>query len=249
MLLIIALPVIVTLRGQTTTRPSEQVQDIKATFPRVDYSYGSVSDPARKARGRNYGKLKTIDPNITEDDQSFIHVDWEVGVTALPVDKSIVVVRGTVVESNAFLSDNKENVYSEFKIKIEEVFKNETDAELKKGYYIFAERDGGIVRFPSGFEKWVLIASQRMPTTGSRYLFFLNRDFPLSGISKSDLNVLTAYELKDEIVIPLDTPGGETSPFLEFSGKKRQLLFEKLREKLKDSRGNASQIPDNGGEL
>ena len=88
-----------------------------------------------------------------------------------------------------------------------------------------------------------------MPTTGNRYLFFLNRDFPLSGISKSDLNLLTAYELKDEIVIPLDTPGGETSPFLKFSGKTRQLLFEKLRETLKDSRGNASQIPSNGGEL
>lgn len=238
MLLMIVLPVVVALRGQTTAPLSREVQDIKATFPKVDYSYEPASDPARRAKGRNYESLKmlkTIDPNITKDGQVISNVDWELGVTALPVDKSTVVVLGTVVESKAFLSDNKDGVYSEFKIKIEEVFKNETDVELKKGNYIFAERDGGIVRFPSGFEMWVYIRSHRMPTTGNRYLFFLNRDFPLSGISVSDLNLLTAYELKGEIVTPLDTPGGETSPFLIFSGKKPQVLFEKLKEELRGS--------------
>jgi hypothetical protein len=253
MVLMIVFPVIIALRGQTTPSMERQaqearVQEVKATFPRVDYSYESVSDPARRAKGRKYSKIiKTIDPNITKDGHTVFHVDWEVGVKALPVDKSTVIVSGTVVEAAAFLSDNKENVYSEFKIKIERVFKNEPNAELKEGNYLFAERDGGIVRFPSGFETWVFVRGQGMPTKGKRYLFFLNRDFPRTGISKNSLNVLTAYEIKDEMVIPLDTPGGETSPFLIFSGKKWQLLLETLKKELKGSKNNASQIPGNGG--
>ncbi len=250
--LLVVLFVIVALRAQTTPPMSRQaqearVQEVKATFPRVDYSYESVSDLSRWGKGRKYSKFPTIDPNITKDSQVIIHVDWEVGIKPLPVDKSTVIVLGTVAEAAAFLSDNKENVYSEFRIKIERVFKNEPDAELKEGNYLFAERDGGIVRFPSGFETWIYVGGQGMPTKGKRYLFFLNRDFPRTGISKSNLNVLTAYEIKDEIVIPLDFPNGEMSPFLSLSGKKWQVVLDELKKELKGSKNNDAQILSNGG--
>lgn len=246
LLLIIAFPVIVTLRGQTTVRPSQQVQEIKATFPKVDYYYDAASDPARRAKGRKSRKFTTIDPNITEDGQTQINVDWEAGVKSLPVDKSTVIVLGTVVEASAFLSDNKGDVYSQFKIQIETVFENETEAKLEKGGYLFAERDGGIVRFPSGFEKWIFVQGQGMPTKGKRYLFFLNRDFPLIGPQDIDLYILTAYEIEDGMVKPLDSPGGETSPFLIFSGKQWQLLLESLKKELKGSKNNDAQILSNG---
>src|SRR5687767_13666663 len=102
--LMVVLLVIVAVRGQTTTQPVQEarVQDVKATFPRVDYSYAPASDPARRAKGRKSRKFTTIDPNITEDGHTVIHVDWEVGVKPLPVDKSTVIVLGTVVEASAF---------------------------------------------------------------------------------------------------------------------------------------------------
>ncbi len=252
MVLMIALPVVVALRGQTTPSMERQaqeprVQEVKATFPRVDYSYDPASDPARRAKGRKSRNFTTIDPNITENGHTVINVDWEVGVKPLPVDKSTVIVLGTVVEASAFLSDNKGDVYSQFKIQIERVFENETDAKLEKGGYLFAERDGGIVRFPSGFEKWIFVRGQGMPTKGKRYLFFLNRDFPLIGPQDNDLYILTAYEIEDDVVKPLDSPGGETSPFLIFSGKKWQLLLESLKKELKGSKNNDAQILSNGG--
>lgn len=240
LVLFIALPVLIALRGQTTPSMERQaqearVQEVKATFPRVDYSYDPASDPARRAKGRKSRKFTTIDPNITEDGHTVINVDWEVGVKPLPVDKSTVIVLGTVVEASAFLSDNKGDVYSQFKIHIEKVFENETDAKLEKGGYLFAERDGGIVRFPSGFEKWIFVRGQGMPTKGKRYLFFLNRDFPLIGPQDNDLYILTAYEIEDDVVKPLDSPGGETSPFLTFKGKKPEELIKTLTEELKNS--------------
>ena len=243
MLLMTVFPLVVALRGQTTPSMARQaqearLQDAKATFPRVDYSYEPASDPSRRAKGRKSRKFTTIDPNITEDGQTVIHVDWELGVKPLPVDKSTVIVLGTVVEAAAFLSDNKGDVYSQFKIQIERVFENKTDAKLEKGGCLFAERDGGIVRFPSGFEKWIFVRDQGMPTKGKRYLFFLNRDFPLIGPQDNALYILTAYELEDDVVKPLDSPGGETSPFLIFSGKKWQVLLEKLKKELKGAEHN-----------
>lgn len=254
MVLLAVIPVVVALRGQTQEKSKPSVQkfehpdmdEVKSTFPRVNYTYEAISDPVRKAKSQKYGKVDTIDPNISGNAQAMITADWEVGVDAVPVEKSLVVVLGTVVEAAAFLSDNKQGVYSEFKIEIEKVFKNETGEELKKGSYIFAERDGGIVRFPSGFEKWVYLASQRMPVKGNRYMFFLNRDFPLVGKQNSDLNLLTAYQLKGEVVTPLDFPGGETSPFLTFQGKKPEELIENLKEELRNS---SRQPSDNGGGL
>lgn len=253
--LLTALPVLIALQGQTTPEKSKSLHqrfqqpdmgEVKSTFPRVSYTFEEISEPFRKAKSQKYGRVRTIDPNISENAQEMITADWEVGVDAVPVAKSVVIVLGIVVDAAAYLSDNKQGVYSEFKIEIEKVFKNDTDQELKKGDYLFAERDGGVVIFPTGFEKWVYIRSQRMPTKGRRYLFFLNRDFPLTGKQISDLNLLTAYEFKGELVTPLDFPGGDTSPFLTFKGRKPEELIKTLKEGLKDS---SCQPSDDGGGL
>lgn len=78
-------------------------------------------------------------------------------------------------------------------------------------------------------------------TGANGYRRFLQTKYDKDGSAALSKILLTAYELKDGIVIPLDTPGGETSPFLEFSGKKWQLLFEKLKEKLRGSNSSALQ--------
>lgn len=211
----LSVPFFVASRGQTSPgkpKPAAElsvVQDflkeIKATFPIVEYSSAEISEPSRKGKGKKYGRIPVLYPNMLANTVEFVALDdWEVGLFALPAEKSQIIVLGKVVEAAAFLSDNKEAVYSEFKIEIEKVFKNNTAEKLKPGKYIFAEREGGIVRYPTGFETWSYIASQRMPTVQNKYLFFLSHNFPNLSPQERDLYILTAYQLKDGHVIPLD---------------------------------------------
>jgi hypothetical protein len=246
------LSAIFVLRGQTIMLPWQvqqlPMQDMKSTFPKVDYSYASALEVAQKENGRKYERVKTtLDPNISGDEKEVIFADWEVGVKALPVDKSSLVVVGAIAEAKAFLSNNKQGVYSQFKILVDKVFKDETGGNIKGGGYILAERNGGIVRFPSGFEKWIYVNGQGMPEEKGKYLFFLSRDFPLIGRQENDLHILTAYRLTDETVIALDSPGAERSPFRAMTGKTPRLLFAKLEDELKNSQNSEGQTQVNGG--
>lgn len=233
------------LSGQTATeilKPAPQTNvrdsnnDLRATFPVVEYSQERSSDASRKAKSLKYGKIPILDPSITANSEEVAFLEWETGLPALPVDKSQIIVVGKVVEANAFLSNNEVSVYSEFKIEIEDVLKNESVRSLERSNCILAERQGGIVRFPSGFEKWFHVAGQRMPTVNGRYLFFLSYDFPGLGMQERDLYLLTAYELKGKQVVPLDDPAGGTHPIArKYKGKEASVLFEDLYKSLRKS--------------
>jgi hypothetical protein len=69
---------------------------------------------------------------------------------AIPVFKSDAVVVGTVTDAAAHLSDARDFVYSEFRIRPENILKSGANTSLNIGQYIDAERSGGAVRFPSG---------------------------------------------------------------------------------------------------
>ena len=58
-----------------------------------------------------------------------------------------------------------------------------------------------------------------MPKTGGRYLFFLN------SLNKHDLGILTAYELGEAGVTPLDM----SSQFFVFDGKSETEILKELR--------------------
>ncbi len=187
---------------------SEIEADYKAAFPVVEYAAERSLDTSRKAKSRKYDRIAVLDPTIADNSRDMSTLDWEVGLSPLPVDKSQVIVLGTIIEARAHLSDNKASVYSEFSIAVEKIFKNEDGQEIGTGDTLMAERRGGRVRFPNGFETWVFVAGQGMPSLQKKYLFFLSRDFPDLGTQKSDLHILTAYKLEDGRVVPMDSPGG-----------------------------------------
>ncbi len=139
--------------GATKTKPTITTHDdllleFKATFPIVEYSYEGISSPARRAKSAKYGKVPVIDPNLIGNKREVAFLDWEVGLPPLPINKSQVIVIGRIVEANAFLSDNKQSVYSEFKIQIENTLKNELVQTLDPGESLFAERQGGRCYIP-----------------------------------------------------------------------------------------------------
>ena len=222
-----------TVKPSPSVQPKSQEEDDKKDFPSVDYANERIIDEARKLKSQKYDKYPVLDRDLIEDDTVVSYLDWWNSNELLPVSESEIVVLGKVVTNEAHLSANKYSVYSEIKIEVEKVFKNSCKDELEDGKYLRAERDGGIVVFPSGKKIWLFVAGQRMPKIGSRYVFFLTHKFPSFGYRKQELFLLTAYELKEGRVFPLDAPYGDTAQITTFyKGKEESVLLNDLQKTL-----------------
>jgi hypothetical protein len=139
---------------------------------------------------------------------------------ALPVAQSAVIVVGEVLDAQAHLSEDKTNVFSEFTVRIGNVFKS--DVSLP-GTEITVERLGGYVKYPDGRRLLYRVGTTLMPRVGGRYLFFLTASPQL------DLSILTAYELATDGVSPLDS----SARFEEFKGKDEAAFLAALNKALK----------------
>lgn len=170
-------------------------------LPTVEYS---ASEPAslgeeniRGARSGRHDKspmnVKELPPNV--DQLPIISHFWW-GLSSIPTEQSDAVIVGEVVGAQAYLSNDKTGVYSEFTVRVEQTLKAPSGGISTS---IVAERPGGAVRFPSGRIVRYEIHNQGMPKVGSRYLLFLKYN-----TQGDDFCVLTGYALKNGRVVPLD---------------------------------------------
>jgi hypothetical protein len=118
-------------------------------------------------------------------------------------------------------------VYSEFSVVIEKVFKSANDS-IVDGTAITVDRTGGFVRYPNGQTVLYRLSGENMPLMGERYLFFLTSK------NQQDISILTAYELGEKGVIPLD----ESSQFEQYRGVSETALLQKLLDALAKSSGS-----------
>lgn len=211
---------------------ANQQENFRGDFPSVNYEYSpeNTVDLNRKNKSKKYNKVDVLNPNINEDTIEVAFYDWEIDLESIPVDKSQVIVIGKINDSQAHLSESNSSVYSEFKIEVEKVLKDDVPLNLKDNKYLFAERQGGIVRYPSGFETWYFVAGQRMPKTGNKYVLFLTHDFPFLGYQNQDFYLITAYEIKAGKIFPLDNPSGGKHPLVTtYNGKDAATLLKDLQ--------------------
>lgn len=207
-------------------------------WPVTDYAAAEPADPAkrakRRARGARHDKADRVrepgnEPGVVY--KTAVINDWEVGLPALPTQQSDAVVVGEVTSAQAFLSNDKSGVYSEFDIHVGEVLKNDPASPINGGESITAERLGGRVKFPSGRVLPVVITGQGMPRAGRKYLLFLKR----LG-AEGDYHVLTGYELRGGRVSPLDgaKPAGGGSPwkFDAYEGREEAAFLKAVRDAL-----------------
>lgn len=203
----------------TLSRSSSQVSSDKNPRPEVDFTQFPIVDlnspePADASKRLKLEKKSKkynnkYQPEISEfSGVSFLTNDALSNLPALPVQQSSVVLLGTVTSATAHLSEDKRNVYSEFGVQIETIFKNTSKQALNSDASIMVERFGGRVRLPSGKLFIAGVDNQDMPRVGSRYVLFLTNDFLGINHSDEDFNILMGYELKAGRVIPLD----RTSP-------------------------------------
>ena len=186
-------------KRQTKTHPRKFDEN---RFPIADYSHADPSDPKERSKRQEKGKKydKSAWRIYPETTSSMARVDYvNPNLPALPLTESSAVIVGQVTDAKAYLSNDKTGVYSAFTVDIDEVLKNSSGVPLSSSSSIEVERDGGRVRFPSGRILLYTINSQDMPVVGLRYVFFL-----INPHGQSDFQILTAYELREGKVYPLD---------------------------------------------
>ena len=118
-------------------------------------------------------------------------------VPALPVEQSNAVVLGRVTDRRPVLTEDKLGIYSEFSIRISEIFKDDLSG-LFIDQVITASRPGGAVRFPSGKIQKYTVSLLGYPQQDTVYVLFLKRD------EVGDYSILTGYEVNGSVVQPLD---------------------------------------------
>lgn len=199
-------------------------------FPIADFHAPAPSDAnrraAREAKGRKYSNKHL--PQISDDTyQIFSNTDWDVRLPALPVERSAAIVIGTVRSAHAYLTPDRNGIYSEFHVAIETVIKNDPGNMIKAGATVTVERTGGRVRMPSGRTVISWVSHQNMPGVAGRYLLFLTHDFQTPNDTPEDFYLLTGYELRDgEVHLLDDTQPGH--PITRYRGATEKALLSDL---------------------
>lgn len=207
--------------GQATVQAQPQRDETE--LPAVDYDSPEPSNPQeaaeRKKRNARYDNnflVRKEDATGTAVAATFFS-EWGWGGPALPAGRSELIAVGDVIGVRAHLSNDKTNIYSEFTTRVTQVLKNDGPARLAAGDVIDLERQGGAVRYPNGRKYPYRISGQNMPRSGRRYLFFVK-----AAGAEQGFRLLTAYELKEGKVFPLDSAqqfdafrGTEESKFME----------------------------------
>lgn len=198
---------IMTLNSQSQNKGGPQSPEIDfKNFPIASLNEQLPTEPRARAvrEGKNKrfnSKAKAISESST---QIFTVMDWDVNLPVFPIERSSAVVIGRVIEAKAYLSEDKTAIYSEFKVQIDSVLKNDERIPLQSERFLIIGREGGRVRLPSGKIVVSWINHQNMPTVGGKYAFFLTHELPRGGDGGEDFYIVTAYELTNGNVVPMD---------------------------------------------
>jgi hypothetical protein len=187
-----------------TASPTQQSAEAEQE-PVADYAAVEPADAEkrarRRARGKRYdGQSWVREPHPQSDSGATGRIDsWMHQVPAFPAETSDAVVIGETTDAQAYLSNDKSGVYTEFTVRVEEILKNDTFAPLVVGETLAAQREGGRVRFPSGRVQKYITHYQHLPRAGRRYVFFLKRND-----EGQAYYIRTGYELRAGRVHPVD---------------------------------------------
>ena len=212
---------------QTLSKP-DKFQEAKQHFPTAEYEEQDLADPAKniakKEKQKRHDNFRFVakNPQPWQTESIFIP-EGNFDFPALPVSTSTLIVVGRVTEASAHLSEHKMNVYSEFLIVLSSVIKTPAK-EITENSSLTIERLGGNVRYPNGQKILFRISGWNMPKVGSEYLFFLNSR------NKFDWEIVAAYELTENEVVPLD----QSSQFEALRGKPASEILKQVRALISD---------------
>lgn len=198
----------------------------KSRWPITDFIVSLPQDPdkalKRNKRNKKFNKSQFRVHPKDPSENSVIVDAVDPKLPDLPVANSSDIFIGTVVASQAYITEDQTGVYSEFTINVSRVLKT-ADPNLSAGSLVEVQRQGGQVRFPAGRIHWYSVDKENMPESGCQYVFFVARD-----AEHNTLKIITAYEIKNGKMQPLD----EMPQFRRHAGKDEAGFLEALQTAL-----------------
>jgi hypothetical protein len=130
---------------------------------------------------------------------------------SMPFGSSDAVVVGSIKAGQAYLSNDKREIYSEFKVQLSEILKSPSTPYLTVGSLVDVSRRGGAIKLPSG--KVLLRGSEAdsMPQIAARYLMFLKYN-----ADAEDYTLITGFRLETDRVYYLDDQDEKSSDHPRF---------------------------------
>lgn len=216
-------------RKITDAEALKQRQEKQRRFPTADYVEPELTDvkknQARKEKKIRHNNFSMVAKNPPEWQAELLFIDEGLALTpALPVTQSRFIISGEVKTAEAHVSENKENVYSEFTVLVTKVFKT-ASSSVSEGTEITIDRIGGFVKYPNGRTVLYNVSGKNMPAVGERYIFFLTSS------NDKDLIIVTAYGLGTSGITPLD----DSPQFEEFRGMPEDVFLQNLHDSLTKS--------------
>jgi len=207
-------------------------EKLKKKFPMVDSFEPESPDPQERAKRQKRGKKYNAKfPNVGDGlVQAAEGYHWPTDFKPIPVSASDVVVVGTISDARAHLSEDKNSVYSEFTVTINEVLKNNASLSLVAGDCLTLERKGGRVRYPSGHISWFYVSGQGLPLPNAQYVLFLK-----TTDEERLFDILTGYEIRDGRVEPLDYSPGVVH-FERYSGSDATGFLNEVRSNIANAK-------------
>lgn len=209
------------LKNQIEDLPSVIYEDLNSK--RID-----LNDPRSLKNSKYDGSKWVLNPLESVGTSEMIRF-FSPPPTDVPAKQSNLILIGTVVDSKAFLSNDNSVIYSEFYTQVETVLKNNIGLNLNSGNVIPLDRSGGIVRYPAGNIVRYINSGYGFPLRKKTYIFFTFRN-PLT----TGFQVLTAYEIRDGAVFPIDGSGSsgnqkEEIPFVRHRNQKVEDFLNQVR--------------------
>ena len=162
-------------QSESQTKWRQREEETKRRFPTADFNDSGPEDPikrtAHKEKQKRHNGLGLViaRPEADTGGGGFLP-EGQFDFPALPIAKSDIIVVGEVVTAEAHLSEDKSSVYSEFGVRVINVFKSNISLA---GSQIMVERLGGYVKYPDGRRLLYRVGTGGMPAVGRRYVLFL----------------------------------------------------------------------------
>lgn len=222
---------ILTKQNEKDSSLEQRKKEFNSQFPTALYDAPEDTDPEKKAKRKLKNKRYddrsgSVSNDLPVDDgEENMLVTHSEPKAGLPASESEIIVVGEILEAQAYVSNNKKNVYSEFTVRLGETLKNNSTSIIQ-GSLITVDREGGFVEYKNGKKRLHKIAGFGMPRVGRRYVLFLKNPE-----NTPNYEIITGYELKSDGVVNLD--GFEQ--FTAYRGMDEVAFIKAVREAITQS--------------
>jgi hypothetical protein len=197
-----------------TELPNKEYNDL-SKYAVADYDAPEGRTPGerenRRLVGKRYDGEYLVQANPHSGDGGSVVHDELPRSPLLPIAGSDVIIVGKIVDASAYLSNDKGNVYTEFKVYAGEVIKNSASGKIERGAVITTDRQGGMVRYADGRKLIYKNARRKMLWRGGNYILFLAKDR-----ESPNFKIITVYELTDDDFYELNS-GKKPDEFKQLS--------------------------------